>query len=84
MTTAAPNIHRVMPEQDAIFRTDSPLEVYAAIRWANDQGQWGHPCEFPARAIAWSYQPAPCVLVSWTYDGEVREDWLDAADIRRR
>ncbi len=71
-----PRIRRAEPSGNAI-QPPQPLPVVVTMIWHD-----GSRDEVPASAIAWTHRE---VEVEWTTPwGERRQDWVKAAQVRRR
>ncbi len=76
---AIPRIRRSPFDPDEVFRTDKPIPVIAGLRW-NTKNGWGEPRDVEALALAWT---PTAVEIQWTYEDQIRLDWIDANEVRR-
>ena len=73
---STPRIVRAVP-RGSISRPMHGIPVIAVLRW-----HVGQATEVPALAVAWT---AEAVEIAWQVPstGEMRSDWIPAADVRR-
>jgi len=70
-----PRIYRSTP-QGPVTQAPEPIAVIVTLRWMTSE-----PTDVLALALAWTRTE---VQVEWQFDGHPRQDWIDAADVRRR
>ena len=72
--TVVPRIYRASP-QGPTTTARQPIAVVVTLRWMISE-----PTEVLAFAVAWTSTE---VEAEWEFQGHVRRDWFDAADVRR-
>ena len=72
---AVPRIARSLP-RGPVTRPNQGIPVTATLHWAD-----GSVTEVIATAVAWTHDS---VEIRWTFDGDERNDWIAAADVRGR
>jgi hypothetical protein len=71
---AMPRIYRSTPH-GPITTAATPIAVIVTLRWMTSE-----PTDVLAQAVAWTRTE---VQVEWQFEGRPRQDWIDAADVRR-
>ena len=73
--TSMPRVYRAAP-QGPVTVAATPIPVIVTLRWMTSE-----PTDVLAVAVAWTRTE---VEVEWQFGGGPRQDWFEAADVRRR